>query len=275
MIRLLDGQQLDGENFVQLGGYLAHSLEVFEELTYLGYGRETNGDYIYAERVPHGPVRVREYVADESGQRIIRDSRWQGARREVIQTLPWDGYDPRKRPFYQLAVASRTNVWTETYQFWQSNERGAVPGVTYATPRFNPDGRLLGVLNADFDLAALAHFLAEVKAEIPGYAFVVERRADGTRRLIAHPDPAVGPPKCLGDERPGLRSRSCCGSFRRAGVDERGAAAKRVEREDPSLRRAKQGLLRQRATLPACGRSAVGHRLNYPEGQRDGDGADE
>ena len=193
MLRLLDGRQIDSENFVQLGGYLAHSLEVFEELTYLGYGRETNGDYIFAERVPHGPVRVREYVADESGQRVIRDSRWQGARREIIQTLPWDGYDPRKRPFYQLAVQSRTNVWTETYQFWQSNERGAVPGVTYATPRFDADGRLLGVLNADFDLAALAHFLAEVKAEIPGYAFVVERRTDGARRLIAHPDPALLP----------------------------------------------------------------------------------
>src|SRR6185503_13979939 len=188
---LLEGGQLATDDFQQLSGYLAHSLEVFDELTYLGFGREDNGAYIFAERLPHGPVRVREYVLDESKQRVIRDWRWQGAARELLKTSPWDGYDPRLRPFYQQARAANTNVWTETYQFWRGSERGAVPGVTYAAPLHDHTGRLVGVVNADFDLAALCHFLDEVKQEIPGYAFVVERRADGSRRLIAHPDPAM------------------------------------------------------------------------------------
>lgn len=45
------------------GGDLTHSPEVFEELTCLSHGRETNGDYISADPPPtewHTTFRMRE-----------------------------------------------------------------------------------------------------------------------------------------------------------------------------------------------------------------------
>ncbi len=186
---LMQGQQLPMEDFKELGGFLAHSLEVQRDLSDLGFGLERNGDYVFAERLPDNTIRVREYVNGEAGGRVIRDWRWHGAERELLKEAPWDGYDPRQRPFYLRAVAAGTNAWTETYQFWHGNERGEIPGVTFASPLYDANGKLLGVLNSDFDLAALCRFLGEVRKGMAGYAFVVERRSDGALRLIAHPDP--------------------------------------------------------------------------------------
>jgi hypothetical protein len=52
--------------------------------------------------------------------------------------------------------------------FWKGNERGAFPGVTFATPYLSAEGKFAGVLNSDFDLDALCKFLAEVRREMPG-----------------------------------------------------------------------------------------------------------
>jgi adenylate cyclase len=188
---LLEGEQLSAQDFKLLGGFFAHSLTVLSELSYLGFGLDHNGDYIFAERLPDDSVRVREYVLDETGQRVIRDWRWRGSERELLKVQPWDGYDPRQRPFYQRALAARTNAWTDTYAFWKGNERGSFPGVTFVTPFYDTAGKLVGVLNSDFDLTALCRFLAEQRVDVPGYAFVVERRQDGSLRLIAHPDETV------------------------------------------------------------------------------------
>jgi len=190
---LLEGKQLSSDDFKSLGGFFAHSLTVLRELSYLGFGLDRNGDYVFAERLPDDSIRVREYVVDESGQRVIRDWRWRGADRELLKVAPWDGYDPRQRPFYQRAQVARTNAWTETYSFWKGNERGAFPGVTFVTPFYETTGKLIGVLNSDFDLTTLCRFLAEQRTDVPGYAFVVERRQDSSLRLIAHPDQSMIP----------------------------------------------------------------------------------
>ena len=188
---LLNGQQLPLADTKVLGGFLAHSLQVLPEMFGLGLGLQQNGDYVFAERETNGLIRAKEYIVDKSGQRVIRHTRWNGSNCELLKIEPWDGYDPRQRPFYEAAVVARTNVWTETYQFWHGNERGAFPGVTYATPLYGANGKLLGVLNADFELDALCRFLEDLHAGLGGYVFVVERRHDRTLRLIAHPDPKM------------------------------------------------------------------------------------
>jgi cell division protein FtsL len=69
--RLLARKQLVDDDFKLLGGYFSSSLEGLNDLTYLGLGRETNGDYLFAERLPDDTIRVREYLVDESRQRVI------------------------------------------------------------------------------------------------------------------------------------------------------------------------------------------------------------
>ncbi len=184
----------------RLGDFLAKSLEVLDGIAYAGLGFEDTGDYIMARRMPEGAIQIREFVTAPDGRRVIRTWRWTGSGREALGTEPSDGYDPRQRPFYQLARAQGRSAWTETYPFWNLAGEDPVLGVSYATPWHDADGRLLGVLDTDFDLRSMCGFLGELEADLPGYALIAERRTNRHPRLIAHPRPECIP--TLGSTQP-------------------------------------------------------------------------
>ncbi|HVC94859.1 MAG TPA: adenylate/guanylate cyclase domain-containing protein, partial [Pirellulales bacterium] len=67
----------------------------------------------------------------------------------------------------------------------------SVPGVTYATPLYDGDYALQGVLSVDFNLEALCQFIKGLSIGRDGFAFIVERDSGGVYKVIAHPDPNV------------------------------------------------------------------------------------
>ena len=183
--------------FPALSVYFASTLEAYPELSYFGYALEATGEYCVAERKADGDIEVREYALDDAGRMGVAYYRMQEGRRELAREEPWEGYDPRVRPFYIPAKAAGRQVWTDTYAFWDttattdSDETREIPGVSCVTPAFveGEDGRVLtGVVDTDFDLYVLCDFLRDLHGEVPGLAFIVERRTDGTERAIAHPD---------------------------------------------------------------------------------------
>lgn len=98
-------------------------------------------------------------------------------------------YDPRRRPFYELAVREGRRAWTEPYAFlpdWHT-------GVTRVEPVYASDqaDRLLAVLTVDFDAVELARLLGEPL--VPGQRTLVVT-AEGvvlaTSGLGAEPTPA-------------------------------------------------------------------------------------
>ena len=188
--RLLQSGQLPPTDFDALSRHLTQAMEVHRDLTNLGLGVEATGEFCMVSRKsdalssvnyvrePDGTMRVDLYEPYVDGRRLVGHK-------------PFDGYDPRRRPFYVGAVGAGEPAWTEAYLFFGAGGRGRVPGVTYGSPVRADDGSLVGVLHADFDLFALCRFLDGLRSEVPGFAFVVELRADGSRRAIAHPDPAT------------------------------------------------------------------------------------
>ena len=91
-----------------------------------------------------------------------------------------DGYDPRKRDWYQLAANAGHLVLTKPYA---SASDGTVV-MTIATP-VTRDNALAGVAAVDLDLGKVLAFLQSFKLEGRGYAYLVD--ADGV--AIVHPDP--------------------------------------------------------------------------------------
>jgi PAS domain S-box-containing protein len=157
------------------------------ELAYVGLVLEDSLDYWLLRRLPGDTVELRVYTADAAGNRIIQDFQPGRTAWLPLPSKPSDGYDVRQRPFYQDAHAARKPVWTDTYEFWKGNERGEVPGVSYAVPFFDPKGAITAVLDVDFDIFGLSGFLADLSKDVPGEVFLVEQRADGERRVVAHP----------------------------------------------------------------------------------------
>ncbi len=91
------------------------------------------------------------------------------------------GYDPRTRPFYQLAADARTGTWTPPYVFAEN-----VPGITYALPDL-PAGQLAGVFTIDFDLAGLSEVARSLQFSPHGRVVIVSDAGI----VIAHPTAPV------------------------------------------------------------------------------------
>jgi serine/threonine protein kinase len=97
-------------------------------------------------------IEVQESTVDSGEARwySVVDGKLQPLRTETHQ------YDPRKRGFYQLAVAKRARAWTDPYTFFKSHETG----ITCTEPLFDAMGNLQAVLTVDFDVGALSTFVA-------------------------------------------------------------------------------------------------------------------
>jgi PAS domain S-box-containing protein len=158
-------------------------------LSFVGIGLESTGEYAMLERTGGGKVRLRHFAILPDGQREIRDS-WadEANRLQPAGVLPWNGYDPRTRPFYVVAKKAGHAVWTDSYLFSAGREGNSSLGVTLAVPLYDRAGGLLGVADTDFDAGTLSSFISELQHDLPGRIFLVEEREDGTRRVVAHSD---------------------------------------------------------------------------------------
>ncbi|HEX3776507.1 MAG TPA: protein kinase, partial [Polyangiaceae bacterium] len=90
-------------------------------------------------------------------------------------------YDPRKRPFYALALANPGRVWTKPYPFFKTHFTGITRTEAIRT---QTDGKaeLHAVITVDFDVQALSAILSRVSL---GGATTLLYADDGT--LLAYP----------------------------------------------------------------------------------------
>lgn len=96
-------------------------------------------------------------------------------------TLPAD-YDPRTRPWYLQALAKGGVTFTEPYLDISTR----IETITAAMP-VTHNGRLAGVVAADFTTDQLSRILAETKLGGLGYVFLVS--SDGV--ILSHPDSSL------------------------------------------------------------------------------------
>ena len=188
--RLFATGQLPFDDSRAVSAFFLEAMAVNPELTYLSLGRERDGSYCGVSRNRAGELTVRFLERQPDGALLLTD--FDGATGAKTFTEPDKSEnEPRPRPYYRAAVQAGKSTWTETYLFLEKEGTAERPGVTYATPVYDSQHALLGVLTADFDLRALSDFLSRLPILDHGFVFVLEYRQDGTRRVIAHPDPSL------------------------------------------------------------------------------------
>jgi signal transduction histidine kinase/DNA-binding response OmpR family regulator len=94
------------------------------------------------------------------------------------EQLPAD-YDPRTRPWYAAAMLAGEGTLTEPYFDIATNEET----ITVAAPVYR-NGKLLGVVGADFSTQSLSDVLAHTNMGGLGRAFIVS----GDGKILAHPN---------------------------------------------------------------------------------------
>ena len=180
---------VEPRNFLATFERLAAAFVEQKEFTYLGYAVARTGEYVMLERLSGAVCRLREYRLMSSGERVVVNYRI--TREGFVQdgTVPWDGYDPRERPFYAVARDSAKAAWTPTYLFKGNEWRLAKMGVSHVVPVRDASGELVGVWDVDFDMDALAAVLRDIATDATGYAFILEEAGElAAPVLVAHPE---------------------------------------------------------------------------------------
>jgi len=90
-----------------------------------------------------------------------------------------DGYDPRKRPWYQDAVKANASVMTEPYVDASSGDL-----IISAAVPVQRAGKLAGVVGSDFSLETMVKMIKEIDLGGQGTAFLVNKSG----QILIHPD---------------------------------------------------------------------------------------
>lgn len=141
---------------------------------YLYIGR-ADGAFLGVEREEQGFI-VRQIHPGDPGRTHHLIS-YPGDRSRLLKTET-TVYDPRKRPWYQLAAATGKRTFTDVY-------RSAVKeqfDLTLAQPIYGEDGKtLLGVMAVDMSLARLTELIRSTRISDNAVTYLV----DGQGRMVA------------------------------------------------------------------------------------------
>lgn len=136
------------------------------------YGRPLPADSRFA-------VRLLDESAGERSSSYIYLAKWY----DIVDVERGSAeYDPRKRPWFEKAVASNRVVMSPVYVFTSTGR----PGLTLSHRATTDDGVTIGVAGADISLDALSAFLAQKRVGKHGRTFIM----DGDGHLVGYSDAA-------------------------------------------------------------------------------------
>jgi CRP-like cAMP-binding protein/HAMP domain-containing protein len=169
----LKARAIELNNQTELRRYLWNEIPEFLNRTYIYYGNE-GGDFIGIDRrnrqeallkiKPPNSTRALTYRLDSQGK-------------EIPPPQASEVYDPRQRPWYQLAKETKVARWSSIY----ISADGKRLNITFAVPVFSsgggdrPSSSLSGVLGVDVTLGELTEFLRTQTRGRPLKAFIVSR----------------------------------------------------------------------------------------------------
>ncbi len=183
--------KLNQESLTKLARYWQRVMTAQPYFTFLSVDLESDV-LLSIERMQDGKFTVREAHVDRKHGTIEILDFWpedypkrKFYARKKIQMTSTSG----RLSWYIKAKEAGRPVWTDARTIRLGAE--AFPGITYAAPFYDKDGKLLGVTTVDFNITAISEFLAKNRVGKAGFAFIIEKPADGEPRVIAFPKPDI------------------------------------------------------------------------------------
>ncbi|NER78299.1 MAG: diguanylate cyclase [Leptolyngbya sp. SIO1D8] len=161
---------LDPTDHPKMTRYFWEQTQVSEAVPYVYYGNK-QGDFIGVWKQSDELTTSRIRDTSTAPNREVHKLNDQG---QPVQLLTTTAYDPRTRPWYQVAIAAGKAIWSPIYVF-------AGPpslGITCTIPIYDASNSLMGVLGADITLTKLSEFLKQIEISDSGQVFIIERSGD-------------------------------------------------------------------------------------------------
>lgn len=167
------------ENMIK---YFSEQLSLYRQLSGIYYGT-TKGEFFMVSR---SDKKIKDglfskTILFENNERKTTMT-WHTADHKIMQRtlMPQDRYDPRKRPWFIEALMANEVIWTEPYIFFTSQK----PGITTASPVYDKNNILQGVVGVDVTIDELSTFLNTLNIGQNGKAFIVDTNGN----VVAFPD---------------------------------------------------------------------------------------
>ena len=178
--RLAENQIVASDDPTLLEKLLFQQLQTAPQFAGVFYGDE-EGNFVYVMKST-GPAPFRSKLISREGSSRSTELIWRDNDFNVVEARddPQDQYDPRARPWYKTAKEEGKSIWTDPYIFFTAK----TPGITVASPVYDMDGEITGVIGVDIEISAISEFLASLSVGQFGNALILNRNGD----VIAHPD---------------------------------------------------------------------------------------
>ncbi len=178
--RLAENEVIASDDLALLEKLLFQQLQIAPQFAGVFYGDE-QGNFVYVMR-SKGPGPFRSKLITHTDGTRATELIWRNNDYLALKSEPEPGdtYDPRARPWYQDAKTELNTIWTDPYIFFTAK----TPGITVASPVFDADRNLQGVIGVDIEINAISSFLAGLEVGDSGVALILNRNGD----VIAHPD---------------------------------------------------------------------------------------
>ena len=161
---------LDIQNQKQLEQTFWQQTQIFQDTSYISFGKQQDGGFVDAGRLSNGTVVI-EATPEFSAGELSTYTTDQEANRTTNVLFSTPDYDPRSRPWYTLAAKHGRAIWTDVFSFVPD----PVLGITTAVPVYDETRQLQGVLAVDLTLSGINQFLQSFQVGKSGEVFIVER----------------------------------------------------------------------------------------------------
>ena len=158
--------ELDLQQRRDWGHYFTSQLQAVEATNYIYFGNEAgyfvgsriqNGERFAVFSGPDTEGRTYQYDVDELGNLASEPSR------------DYE-YDPRRRPWYEAAIAAQQPVWSDVYLGFTARELL----ITAAHPVYDSRDQLIGVMGVDMFIREINRFLDDLEVGQTGEIFIME-----------------------------------------------------------------------------------------------------
>ncbi len=147
--------------------YLWKQVQVFPQVNLIAIANE-QGEQVTATNAGGGEVVMPLAYRSLGSNLLTYRTNSLGEKTTLANTTP--NYDPRKRPWYQKAVATGKAAWSEIYLHFVDR----APQISAVLPFYDQQQRLIGVGTTVVRLQALSEFLATLQVGKTGQALIME-----------------------------------------------------------------------------------------------------
>ncbi|NEQ54025.1 MAG: histidine kinase, partial [Leptolyngbya sp. SIO3F4] len=158
---------LELTNYSAIAQAFWEQVQLSDAVPYIYFG-SSDGNFVGVWHESDDLTTLRIRNAATAPNRKIYQLNPQGNRQSIIRQ---EMFDPRERPWYELAVETGQATWSPIYVF-------AYPprlGISYSLPIYDIFNSLLGVISVDLTLTDISNFLQKLQVSDSGHVFIIDR----------------------------------------------------------------------------------------------------